>query len=263
MSLILQTSEVLSSFNSISLPELEAYMLLDRVDTKYVIPACRIPELIYALGKSYMTLEIDSLRIFPYHTTYFDTGDWIFFRQHTTGRGFRSKVRIRRYEQTGTSFLEVKNRTNKLRTEKFRIPKHMNISAGFDEESQNFIMHYVHNYSPLLHPVLINSFNRVTLAGKTEEERVTIDFEVSFNDIDGNTISLPDVGIVERKRVDFSNRSPLSESLKKMAVYPTGFSKYCFGTSRFYEIPGKSILKPKHFLINKIQNEHTSKLHSG
>jgi hypothetical protein len=263
MSLILQTSELLNSFDSISLPELEAYMLLDRVDCKYVFPAGWIPEILNALGKSYKTLEIETLRVFPYHTTYYDTTDWSFFRQHITERGFRSKVRFRKYEQTGTSFLEVKNRTNKLRTEKFRMAKHINMSDGLDEESRNFINHYVYSYNADLQPVLINRFKRITLAAKTDMERVTIDFDITFNDTEGKSFSLPDVGIIERKRVDFSNRSPLSETLKKMAIYPTGFSKYCLGTSNFYDIPGKSLMKPKLLLINKIQNERTSQLHSG
>ncbi|HVN57396.1 MAG TPA: polyphosphate polymerase domain-containing protein [Bacteroidales bacterium] len=263
MDLTAGISEILSSFDSITLPEMEAYMLMDRVDFKYVFPVCKIPVIIKDLGKNYKALDIESLRIFPYHTTYYDTGDWFFFRQHITDRGFRSKVRVRKYEQTGTSFLEIKNRTNKMRTEKWRIMKKVSLNEGFDQESLDFIRSYISHNSVSLAPVIINRFNRVTLTSKSEEERVTVDFNISFSDLDGNSFSIPDVGIIEKKRADFSNRSVISEAIKNAGIYPTGFSKYCLGTAVLHDPPGKSLLKPKHLLINKIKNECIRQLSAG
>lgn len=255
MSLILRISEILSSYDSISLPELETYKLMNRVDTKYVIASFKIPAILSGLGKSYRALEIDSLRVFPYHTTYYDSSDWFFLRQHIKERANRNKVRIRKYERTGSSFLEVKNRNNKMRTEKWRIYKEINITDSFDDESINFIRSYIPGETPKLEPILINRFKRVTLAAKAEEERVTVDFDITFSDLEGNLFPLPCIGIIERKRPDFSNRSPVSETVKKIGIHPTGFSKYCLGASVLYDIPGKSLLKPKHILLNKIQNE--------
>ncbi|MGD0581659.1 MAG: polyphosphate polymerase domain-containing protein [Bacteroidales bacterium] len=259
----LHISEILSSFPAITLPELDSYMLMNRVDTKYVFSASRIPGILKDLDGRYRTLEIDSLRVFPYHTTYFDSEDWMFFRQHVKRRGVRSKVRFRKYEQTGTQFLEVKRRTNKLRTEKWRILKEINSAGGFDEESLNFIMRHVARDTPHLKPVVVNRFKRITLTSETSEERVTIDFDLIFSDPEGNSFSVPAIGVIERKRIDFSNRSPLAETLKKNFIYPTGFSKYCLGTAVLYDLPGKSLIKPKLLLINKISNENPRQYHAG
>ncbi len=255
MTLQSKISHIIDTFPPISLAELESYTLLDRVDTKYLVPSFRIPHVLMGLGCNYRSLEISSIRIFSYHTTYFDSIDWKFFTQHMTGRGHRSKVRFRRYEQTGVSFLEVKNRTNKFRTEKWRILKENSSGNRFDEESVEFIRRYTGNDTPELEAVLINKFSRITLAAVADTERVTIDFDISFYDLEGKSISIPEIGIIERKRSDFTNRSPLSETLKKINIKPTGFSKFCYGSAALHDPPRKNLLKPKTLLINRIKNE--------
>jgi hypothetical protein len=204
--------EFLRSFSPISLTELDSFCLMNRVDTKYVFTSSRIPGILEKINKDFMTLEIDSERVFSYQTTYLDTPDWLFFRQHVKGRSERHKVRFRKYEQSGISFLEVKKRNNKLRTQKWRILKDLQSSDNFDEESINFIRKHVSPDTPPLNKILV-------------------------------------------KRFDFSNRSPLTDTLKKNSIYPTGFSKYCFGTALLYDIPGKNQLKPKILLLNKLQTE--------
>jgi hypothetical protein len=186
-----------------------------------------------------------------------------FFRQHITERGERNKVRFRKYEQTGVSFLEVKKRTNKLRTEKWRILKDIHSENHFDEESVDFLNRYVSPEMPPIGPVLVNRFKRITLAGINIQERITIDFDISFNDFKGNNYSIPELGIIERKKADFSNNSPVSETLKKNRIYPTGFSKYCLGAAVLFDLPKQNIIKPKLLLINKISNEYTQEYHAG
>ena len=263
MVMVSHISALLSHFPEISLPELEEYGLMDRIDTKYVFSSSKIPAILNELNGKYRVLEIDSNRVFPYHTTYLDTSEWLFFRQHITARGVRSKVRFRKYELSGKSFLEVKKRTNKLRTLKWRIPKELLPDEANDEEFERFVKKHVSADTPSLHPVLINRFNRITLAGITIRERVTIDFNISFSDPSENGFSMPFIGIIERKSPDYSNRSPLTEALKRNAVYPTGFSKYCLGTASLYNIPRKSLIKPKLLLLNKIENEHNRQFFTG
>ena len=60
------------------------------------------------LSVSYKVLEIDMIRSFPYHTTYLDTPDFLFYTQQLRGKLNRHKIRYRRYESTGISFLEIK-----------------------------------------------------------------------------------------------------------------------------------------------------------
>jgi hypothetical protein len=262
MSAGLNISELLNTFSPISLTDLDAYSLMNRVDTKYVFSSYRIPGILEEMDKDFRTLEIDSARVFTYHTTYLDTPDWLFFRQHIKGRSERNKVRVRKYEQSGVSFLEVKKRNNKFRTRKWRILKEMHYGDTFDEESEKFVRKHVSPDTPPLSQVLVNSFRRITLAGIKTTERVTIDFDISFSDFAGNNVAIPSIGIIERKRFDFSNRSPLTDTLKKNSIYPTGFSKYCLGTALLYDVPGKNQLKPKVLLINKLQNELNQPYHA-
>ena len=251
----------LRNFSPISLDELDSYGLMNRVDTKYVFSSGKIPQILKDLGGNYKALEIESNRIFTYCTTYFDTPDWLFFRQHVTERGERNKVRFRKYEQSGVSFLEVKKRTNKLRTEKWRILKDVNSVDCFDQESLKFIRRYIEQDLPGLCPVLVNRFNRITLAAIDSEERITIDFDLIFNDLKGNDFELPALCIIERKRAVFSNRSLLTAALKKNSIYPTGFSKYCLGAAVLYKLPRQNTVKPKLLLINRISNEYTNNSH--
>jgi hypothetical protein len=256
-------SEILSSFSTISLAELDTYMLMNRVDTKYVFSSDKLTGLLKDLQENYRVLEIDSERIFSYCTTYLDTPDWLFYRQHMTQRGVRNKIRFRKYEQSGISFLEVKKRNNKQRTEKWRIIKDLNSGNVFDKESEDFIQGHFAQDLPPIEPVLVNRFKRITLAGINTEERVTVDFDLIFNDFSGNSYAIPWIGIIERKRFDFSNRSPLTKTLKMNSIYPTGFSKYCLGTAVLYDLPRKNLIKPKLLLLNKISNEYTPKHHAG
>ena len=73
------------------------------------------------LSNHYQVLEINNMRILPYSTTYLDTSDYLFYYQHVRGEFERYKLRYRKYEATNESFLEIKKKTNKGRTIKWRI----------------------------------------------------------------------------------------------------------------------------------------------
>jgi hypothetical protein len=107
----------------------------------------------------------------------------------------------------------------------------------------------------MLKPVLISSFQRITLVGSQLNERITIDQDLSYLDLEGNRVRFPTVAIVEHKRERFDNESPVRTILKDCLIHSTGFSKYCFGTAVMHDIPRKNMLKPKYLLINKIENE--------
>ena len=108
----------------------------------------------------------------------------------------------------------------------------------------------------ILKPVLVNNFKRITLVGSSFNERVTIDYDISFSDLTGRQLKYPSAAIIELKRPGYTNNSPFTSALKALSVHPTGFSKYCFGASVLYDIPRKNILKEKHSLIKKIEDEY-------
>ncbi len=247
--------EVLESFQPVGLDEIGNSRLMNRVDTKYLISLNKIPHLMGKMDGAYRALEIDNSRIFSYFTTYLDTDDFLFYNQHVTGRLNRNKVRYRRYETTGLTFLEVKRRTRKNRTIKWRIEHSPDPGNKYDETAYEFLTEHLPETELKLSPVLVSSFKRITLVGSDINEKITIDQDLAYHDLVGNQVKFPFLAIIEHKRERLINGSPISNIIKDNLIHPTGFSKYCFGTASIYDIPHKNNLKPKFLLINKIENE--------
>jgi hypothetical protein len=248
--------EALDPFIPIGLDEIETVSFMNRSDLKYVLSVGRISELLGHLKGFYKILEINGERLLSYRTTYLDTDDYLFFNQHITGKLERNKIRYRNYESTDTTFLEVKRTTNKNRTIKWRIENKLTSDNFCNNVAKEFIKKHMPQSPLILKPVLINSFKRATLVGVDMKERVTIDFDLSFSEPGGKTFEFPFLTIIELKREAVSKRSPIAHTLKEGSVRPTGFSKYCIGTSILYDLPRTNILKPKFLLIKKIENEY-------
>ena len=254
--LISEIAGALDNFRPVSLEELDNSRLMDRIDTKYLISVDRVPELLNRMYGAYKVLEINDTRIFSYSTTYLDTADYLFFNQHVTGRTERIKVRYRKYNTTGKTYLEVKSKINGNRTIKSRIPHDLTPAIEPDIKASEFIAEHVPYKDLVLGPVLVNSFRRITLAGSDICERITIDTDLVYSDLSGKNTEFPYLAIIEHKRERLSNGSPLTGILKECNFHATGFSKYCFGAAIMIDIPRKNILKPKFLLINKIENEY-------
>lgn len=245
----------LSSFMPVGLNEMDDVSLMNRVETKYVFSSGRLPDLLDLLSISYKVLEIEKLRSFQYHTTYLDTPDLIFYTQQLRGKLNRHKIRYRRYKATGVSFLEIKKKTNKNRTIKWRIKNTLNSNAP-DETASAFIREFMPNVFPVLRPVLINGFTRITLIGKELKERITLDHDLTFESSEGRNTDLPYLAVAELKRERYSGQSPIGIIMKHEGIHPASFSKYCIGNALTMEMPRINVLKPNLLLINKIENEY-------
>jgi hypothetical protein len=257
--MITEIKDILDSFNSVRLEEMDKVRLMNRIDTKYLIPANRVPDLLNMMTGRYRVLEFNNDRISSYTTVYLDTPDYFFFNQHVTARTGRIKVRFRSYNSTGITFLEIKKKTKKNRTVKWRVENSLSGNAC-DESAIKFINTHIPVNTELLKPVLSNNFKRITLAGFDIPERITIDIDMSFTALEGKSIELPLVAIVELKSEGIAARSPFSRIIRQISAYPTGFSKYCVGCAMLYDMPLKNILKSKLLLLNRIENEYNGSL---
>jgi hypothetical protein len=246
----------LNSFMPVSLEEMDGIKLMDRFDSKYVFPVTMLPGLLDRLSSSYKILEIGNRRSFLYNTRYMDTSDMIFFTQHVTGKLARYKIRFRKYESTGLTFLEVKKKTNKNRTIKWRIERDFN-SGVIDEPASAFIKKHIPFNSFILQYNLENKFTRVTLADLDSKERITIDTCMSYSTVEGGSTELPYLAIVELKSNGYPSISSFIRAIRQMGIQPTTFSKYCIGNAMLRDIPKKNILKQKLLLLNKIENEYS------
>ncbi len=241
--------KIINQFYPTSLKEMDNVKLLNRVDTKFVCTVFKLNEILKDLAESYKVLEISDQRIMSYRTKYFDTSDFKMFHEHQNGKLNRYKVREREYVNSDLSFLEIKFKNNKSRTVKSRIVKPEN-DICFSNKEIDFLDYKSPFVSDELEVKLHNNFQRITLSNSTE--RVTIDFNLRFENNTGNVGMLPLLTIIEVKQDKYSINSDVVKVLKKHRVRPCNFSKYCIGTAMVYPKLKSNRLKSKFLLINKL-----------
>lgn len=246
----------LRSVNPIGLNAIESVSLMNRIEIKYLLSVSKLTDLIDLMKKKYNVLEIENVRAFPYLTTYMDTPDYLFYNQHVRGELCRHKIRYRKYEFTGDSFLEIKRKTNKGRTFKWRILNNQK-PYFFDSQALSFINEHLPVNSSMMNPVLINRFTRITLAGLDSKERVTIDYNISFTElVNLGHVEIPYLAVVELKKERYSQNSPFNSLIKQLNIHPSRFSKYCTGNAILNDLLRKNTIKPTLLLLNKIENEY-------
>lgn len=218
---------------SVGLAQTETIRLLNRVDTKYALPTHLLPLLLdRAADAGYRVLVAGEGPVSPYDTLYYDTADCAMYRLHHNGILRRQKIRVRTYTDTGTTFLEIKNKTNTGRTKKVRtrIPSDACASAVTNEKAAEFLAVYARFRPEKLLPQVNTRFDRVTLVDAALAERVTVDFNLRFlNRTMGCDAELPGLAVLELKQ-DCSACSAMKILLRDMRIHPLKLSKYCIGT---------------------------------
>lgn len=225
----------LKRFRGHGLDSLDKASLMNRVDTKFVLPVFRMPLLLDALCEDFSALEIEGRRVFRYQSQYYDTPDMRFYYMHHSGRLNRYKVRTRHYVDTDQYFLEVKFKNNKKRTIKRRVA----LPGPLDPER------HLLDHLPFLHelglpnpeklqPSLINKYQRVALASERRGERLTLDLNLQHRVLQGSKqsmSSLPSVVIAELKQAKVDRRSPFFRLVRELGIRSSAFSKYCMGVT--------------------------------
>lgn len=223
------TLALVSRFAPISLAEMEAVALMDRVDCKYAFSLAQLPDLLSALVPHYRALEVDGVRLGRYSTLYYDTAVFDLFACHHAGRSERLKVRSRAYLDSGVRYLEIKRKTNHGRTVKERIrtdgpPAVLGpLESAFVERATPMLAH-------ALRPVLLNAFLRLTLVSIQRSERVTLDLNLWYRAQERATV-LAGLVVAEVKQAHADRGSEALAQLRALGLRPTPFSKYCVGVA--------------------------------
>ena len=105
---------VLNSFQTISLEEMDSVKLMNRTDTKYVFNKSKLLLILDSLKHDYRCFYINGARLSTYKTIYFDTDDFLLYRQHHNGILNRYKLRQRSYVESNLNYLEIKTTYLKL-----------------------------------------------------------------------------------------------------------------------------------------------------
>jgi hypothetical protein len=216
----------LNGFEPISLIEMDNVKLMNRVDTKFAFSIHELLIFIPDLQSDYRILEIEGTRCPFYESLYFDDDYYSFYKDHHNGRTNRFKVRFRKYVESNLIFLEIKHKL-KGRTNKSRI-KVEDFQTELQHKHKTFVEGIIAKNRELK-PVLWNSFHRLTLVSKTRNERLTLDFNLSFKWEDKKQ-EFNNLIIAELKQEAVDRTSTFFSLMKKHRIRPYRLSKYCIGS---------------------------------
>jgi hypothetical protein len=207
-------------------PELLASReLLCRTDSKFVLPATHLDDLLDRLVGSYRVLKVPTGSVATYHSLYFDTPAMQCYHDHRRGRRLRHKIRIRHYLDRQLSYLEVKTKRNEAVTDKHRMPvPYLHEALGPDE--LEFLYTHCGDMVRALEPKVLISCKRLSLIGAYTNERVTIDLDI---DADGDRFVAKRLGhlaVVEVKQSPFCVRTPVMRALIASGIRERSLSKY-------------------------------------
>ena len=249
MSSLQTVRSIVSQFGPISLDQMDAVKLMDRIDMKFILPFEQFKSLLPQLAENYNVLTIDGNRVFSYQTDYYDTPDLKMFYDHHNGRLTRFKIRHREYVESCLSFLEVKFRSNKGRILKKRIQ--------YQNQDDHFFTGFIEKHTPYnpgkLTCNVVNHFNRFTLVDHGMHERVTADFNISFTDR-SRTFSLNELVIIEIKQAQADKSSLIYQVMKNNHIRPSSISKYCIGVTLLNDKSKSNNFKHTLLQINKISH---------
>ena len=249
---------ILQSMSSISLEEMSAVKLMNRVDSKFPMNRATLLRMASRWGEHFYVQEHEGQRIACYRSLYFDTPEAITYTMHHNRRLRRQKIRQRIYVDSNIAFLEIKNKKNTGRTKKKRIsiPVEQWGEIYATPESTDFIREKVWVTDQPLMPRLENAFQRITLVNKAKTERVTIDFGIRFHNwLSGCDADVSDLVIVEVKQ-DGSLPSKFKDFLRDARVQRKGLSKYCLGMLLTDEHLKYNRFKNKIRYVNKLTNQN-------
>ena len=222
-------AQLLAELQPTTLAGLETVSLLNRVDTKFLLPETQLGALLSDLARDYLVLDVDGRRMHQYRTLYFDTPGFALYRRHHGGQAARYKVRSRVYVDSGLAFFEVKAKNARGRTFKHRVSTDT-LLTELTPEAAALLAEHARPDERLVEPKLRNDFLRITLVGKACAERVTLDLGIQFA-CDGRTAILPGAVIAEVKQSGVDDSSPFMRRMREAERSPTSVSKYCVGVA--------------------------------
>ena len=225
---------ILDGFAPVSLEEMDAVRLMNRVDTKYLTDEATLAGVLRdAAAAGYRVLVAGGARVSPYDSVYFDTPELRMFSDHHNQRLRRQKVRTRAYVNSGDAFLEIKRKNNRGRTKKKRTAIPMAELPDFraDAAACRYLADWSDFGAEEISPSLETLFQRVTLVNPALTERITIDTDLRFRNFrTGLETTLGEAVIIELKQ-DGRAASPMKGILLDHRVKPARISKYCIAVT--------------------------------
>ncbi|MFN8020673.1 MAG: polyphosphate polymerase domain-containing protein [Acidimicrobiales bacterium] len=216
-------ADLVASAPSVDLADVEEHAaLLTRVDRKYALDRVTAEAVVERLVPRAAVMTVADGRTFWYRSVYFDTPDLESYRRAATQRRLRWKVRTRSYVESGTTFVEVKQRGTRGVTEKQRIslpldstPEHLGpISCEWIDDTLAR-----RGVGASLAPACTTGYQRTTLVDLDSTTRATIDTSIVLGGAE-----TPELVIVEVKSPNGS--SWFDRVLRDAGARPGSVSKF-------------------------------------
>ena len=253
---MLNINDILNEMTPISLDEMSAVKLMNRIDTKYVADDLTVAKLFSLIKDEYYVQEIDGKRIAEYDSVYYDTADNHMYIIHQAKKLKRDKLRIRNYVDTGNYFCEVKHKNNHGRTKKKRIEVGEKVFEDLNAETA--VREFVEKELPTydydgFQKKLSTTFERITIVNKGKTERITIDYNVRFHNFENdNDEGIAPLVIMELKR-DGLCESFFQKTLFELRIKPLSISKYCIGRALTDKTLKQNRFKKKIIKLEKLK----------
>jgi hypothetical protein len=241
--------ELLATFEPITLAQMDAVRLMDRSEVKYLFPRRLLLPTLAQLKESYRVFVTAEQPWSHNRTLYYDTEDMALYLRHHAGAAQRYKVRTREYVDSRIAFLEVKRKIGPCRTIKERIPI-AEPAARLRGAAADFVEGICPYPADTLRPKLGNSGTRITLVSKRHAERVTLDIDLAFATDTERTV-FPGVVVAEVK-YEGRHESEFIQTMRRLHVRETSFSKYCVGVSMLYPEIKHNKFKAKQRLVARL-----------
>ena len=213
----------LGELAAVSLTQLDEAQLHDRIESKILTTVDDIAAVLAALRTDYLVLDHAGTRTQRYLNQYFDCARLRNYHDHHNQNGRRLKARYRTYVNSDLTYFEIK-RSVRGRTVKDRRRSLPAANQLHQCDAAFFYRHTQRRPSGLM-PSLRSGYDRILLVRKDFSERVTIDFNLTFETTD-TKVATPQLAICEFKQPHFDRRSPAMVAVRQR---PQTFSKYCMG----------------------------------
>ena len=243
-------ADLLFEFDPIALDQMDRVALLDRTDIKYVLNPSQLRTALASLNRHYRVLDVGGSRLNHYRTLYFDTSKFALYLRHHAGNEVRYKVRSREYGNSGLSFLEIKRKSNKDRTVKYRT-RTPSLVTCLTPAVTEFVREHLAIQPETFEPKLWNNYSRITLVSRFQPERVTLDLGVRYAD-ESRSIGLDGIVVAEVKQDGVNWNSDFVRHMRAVRIHPFGMSKYCIGVSLLFQDVKHNNFKPKLLRIRKL-----------
>ncbi|MFC4638340.1 polyphosphate polymerase domain-containing protein [Deinococcus hohokamensis] len=243
--------DMIGGFEAISLAETQRAALMDRMERKYLTTIDGLLKLLPALWPHYQALEVGRARLQGYVSLYHDTTDFSMYLAHHNGRARRHKVRTRHYCQTGQTFLELKQRDPSGRTRKARVAVTGPPSEAVAAERPFLAAHLPLLAHTPLEPKLEVQCDRLTLVGRSHDERLTFDLHLAVASMQVRC-RLPALVVIELKRAGTGGRSPFDGLARQMGLHDQAFSKYGVGCALLYPQLKRNAFKPSLLTLSRL-----------